>query len=69
LVVPAEVRDELGLVPGDELTIRVEDRRIILEAQSDARARLRGFAAGIEPQRSLVDELLAERRAAARAGE
>lgn len=69
LVVPAEVREELGLQPGDELTIRVEDRRMVLESGRDARARLRGFAAAVDPARSLVDELLAERRAAAARGE
>lgn len=69
LVVPADVRAALGLHDGDRLVIRVDDRRIVLESESDARSRLRGFAAHVAPGRSLVDELLAERRAAAAIGE
>ncbi len=31
LVIPAEVRSTLGLVPGDQLHLRVEGRRVVLE--------------------------------------
>lgn len=69
LVIPAEVRAALGLAPGDELHLHVEGHRVVLERQQDAVAELRGFASSVPKSRSLVDELLAERRLAAAAGE
>ncbi len=63
VVIPAEVRRELELAEGDDLLVRVEDRRILLERRADAVARLRGRYAHLQPaERSLVDELIAERR-------
>lgn len=69
LVIPAEVRTALGLAPGDELHLHVEGHRVVLERQQDAVNELRGFAASVPKGRSLVDELLADRRLAAAAGE
>lgn len=63
LVIPAEIRAALGLTPGDRLNLQVEDGRLCLERPVDAAARLRGLARGAATGRSLVDELLAERRA------
>jgi antitoxin PrlF len=65
LVIPAEVRAALGLAPGDRLHVHVTGQRLVLERQQDAVAELRGLASGVPKARSLVDELLAERRAAA----
>jgi AbrB family looped-hinge helix DNA binding protein len=65
LVIPADVRSALGLVPGDRLHLHVADQRLVLRRQQDAVAELRGLAAGIPRTRSLVDELLAERRRSA----
>ncbi|HEU0102232.1 MAG TPA: AbrB/MazE/SpoVT family DNA-binding domain-containing protein [Mycobacteriales bacterium] len=65
LVIPAEVRTALGLAPGDRLHLHITGQRLVLERQQDAAAELRGLATGIPRSRSLVDELLAERRAAA----
>lgn len=65
LVIPAEVRSTLGLAPGDQLHLRVEGRRVVLERREDAVAELRGMASEVSKQRSLVDELLTERRLAA----
>lgn len=69
LVIPAEVRAALGLAPGDRLHLRLTGRRVVLERQQDAAAELRGLASEVPETRSLVDELLAERRLAAAAGE
>ncbi len=69
LVIPADVRAALGLAPGDTLHLHVEDRRVVIERQQDATAELRAFASSVPRTRSLVDELLAERRLAAAAGE
>jgi len=65
LVIPAEVRTALGLAPGDRLHLHISGQRLVLERQQDAAAELRGLAASIPRTRSLVEELLAERRVAA----
>jgi AbrB family looped-hinge helix DNA binding protein len=65
LVIPAEVRAALGLAPGDRLHLHLSGSRLVLERQQDAVAELRGLAAGVPGNRSLVEELLAERRVAA----
>jgi AbrB family looped-hinge helix DNA binding protein len=65
LVIPAEVRAALGLEPGDRLHLHLSGSRLVLERQRDAVAELRGLAARVPQKRSLVEELLAERRVAA----
>ena len=65
LVIPAEVRAALGLVPGDRLHLHVAGPRLVLERQQDAVAELRAMAGDVPKSRSFVDELLAERRLAA----
>ena len=67
LVIPAEVRSALGLRPGDVLHLQVEDQRLVLQRPRDAAAQLRGLGR-VPDGRSLVDELLAERRAEAESG-
>jgi len=69
LVIPAEVRAALGLSPGDRLHLHLSGQHLVLERQEDAVAELRGLGASIPKARSLVDELLAERRLAATAAE
>ncbi|WP_420910695.1 AbrB/MazE/SpoVT family DNA-binding domain-containing protein [Qipengyuania spongiae] len=69
LVVPATLREALGVKPGDQLFMKVADGMLQVWSQQQAiiraQARLRDLTGG---KRSLVDELLAERRAEA-AGE
>jgi antitoxin PrlF len=67
LVIPAEVRTALGLAPGDHLHLHVHGSQLVLERPGDAATQLQGLAAAVPRRRSLVDELLAERRAAAAA--
>ena len=67
LVIPAEVRATLGLTPGDRLHLHVSGGRLVLERPGDAVTELRGLAAQVPRTRSLVDELIAERRTAATA--
>lgn len=65
LVIPAEIRAALGLAPGDRMHLHLIGKRVVLERQQDALAELRGLASEVPETRSLVDELLAERRLAA----
>jgi len=65
IVIPAEVRLALGLVPGDRLHLHVTGQRLVVERQQDAVAELRALADDVPKSRSFVEELLAERRLAA----
>jgi AbrB family looped-hinge helix DNA binding protein len=66
IVIPAEIREELGLQEGERLNARVEDDRLVLESRLAALERLRRrFREGARG-RDLVAELIAERRAEAR---
>jgi AbrB family looped-hinge helix DNA binding protein len=66
VVIPSSFRKALGIEVGDEVVLRIEDdelrittqQRRIQRAQHRARQNVKGA--------SLVDELLAERRAAAK---
>ena len=67
LVIPAEIRETLGLSAGDRLHLHLAGARIVLQRQQDAVSELRRVGATVPQARSLVDELLAERRVAATA--
>ncbi|WP_029117848.1 AbrB/MazE/SpoVT family DNA-binding domain-containing protein [Mycobacterium sp. URHB0044] len=67
LVIPAEIRAQLGLSPGDRVHLYLDGQRLVMERPQDAVSELRRLGAGVSKNRSLVDELLAERRAAAEA--
>jgi AbrB family looped-hinge helix DNA binding protein len=64
LVIPASIREELGIEPGTRVAIRVDGGQVILDPQSiDAKLRriksMRGYTAG---GRSGTDILLEDRR-------
>lgn len=64
LVLPASVRAELGLEPGARLVLRLEDDGSVRLRPYRAIAKeCRGLFADIARESSLVEELLAERRA------
>ena len=67
LVIPAEVRLALGLTPGDHLHLHVSGSQLVLVRPQDAVDELRALGRDLPKSRSLVDELLAERRLAAAA--
>ncbi len=63
VVLPAEVRENLGLETGDRLLLAIDpDGALRLTSARRAAARLKGMFAHLAPGRSLVDELLEERR-------
>lgn len=65
VVIPAELRRELGLKPGDELLATSDGERIVLEARGALLRRIQAEFRAAAGDRSLVDELIEERRRAA----
>jgi AbrB family looped-hinge helix DNA binding protein len=66
LVIPSEIRRQLGISPGDILVAVVEDQRLVLEKRDAVLQRLRRRFAHIPAGVSLADEVIAERRAESR---
>ncbi len=65
LVVPAQLRRDLGISPGDVLVASAHGEQLILEPRRAVLARIRNRLAAVPADVSLVAELLAERRAEA----
>jgi AbrB family looped-hinge helix DNA binding protein len=66
LVIPAEIRKILGLKVGDSLLLRVEDSELHIITVEQAWSRAQGIVRRfVPPGESLVDELIADRRAEA----
>jgi AbrB family looped-hinge helix DNA binding protein len=65
LVIPAALRKALGLKPGDRLIARQEGESLVLERREAIGKRLQDRFRHIPNEVSLVDELIAERRAEA----
>jgi len=67
VVIPASFRKALGIEVGDEVVLRLQDDELRITTQQKrierAQQRARKY---VKPGGSLVDELLAERRQAAR---
>jgi bifunctional DNA-binding transcriptional regulator/antitoxin component of YhaV-PrlF toxin-antitoxin module len=62
VLVPVELRRELGVQAGEPLVARVDDGRLVIERRTDAVSGLQRRFAGVPAGVSLVDELLADRR-------
>ncbi|MDP3895048.1 MAG: AbrB/MazE/SpoVT family DNA-binding domain-containing protein [Mesorhizobium sp.] len=66
VVIPADMRAALGVKPGDTLVARVVDGELSLMSQKSAVRRAQQLVRRFVPEGvSLVDELIAERRAEA----
>ncbi len=66
VVIPAEYRRALGLEAGDEVIIRVVDGELRIMTRAEAVRRAQAIVRRkVDRNRSLVDELLNERRAEA----
>jgi AbrB family looped-hinge helix DNA binding protein len=67
VVIPSSIRKALGIEVGDEVMLRIEDDELRITTQQRriqrAQRRARQY---VKPGTSLVDELLADRRKAAR---
>ncbi len=66
VVIPKALREQLGLREGDEMIVEIEDGRLVLSTREarlqHARAMIEKYCKTAEP---VVDEFIAERRAAA----
>ena len=70
IVIPADLRERLQLLPGEEVWLRVVDgelriiglRKAVRRARGSIRRRLEAMGVDLN-SRSLVDEFIAERRA------
>jgi len=60
MVIPAEVRKELGIEVGTELIATIENARLVLETRAAILARLQSQFSQVSE--SMADELLAERK-------
>jgi bifunctional DNA-binding transcriptional regulator/antitoxin component of YhaV-PrlF toxin-antitoxin module len=68
IVIPAQLRNHLGLDPRMKVLLIPEDDQFRVVSVSTATERLRGIVRrelGIPPERSIVDEFIAEKRAEA----
>lgn len=65
LVLPAPVRRRLGVEAGDRLIAVVDEDGVRLVPLREQIGRMAGMFRDVAPGRSLVDELIAERRAEA----
>ena len=62
LVIPAVLRRSLGLEAGDVLIARQEEGVLVLEKPEAIKLRLKARFSQVPKDRSLADELIAERR-------
>jgi AbrB family looped-hinge helix DNA binding protein len=66
ILIPAKVRKAMGIKPGDRLVLRLEDEELRISSLDRAIRRAQEIVRKYNPTgRSLVDELIAERRAEA----
>jgi AbrB family looped-hinge helix DNA binding protein len=67
VVIPAQFRKALGISAGDELVLRLQENELTITTQrhrlEHARRLVRKY---VDPRRSLADELIKDRREAAR---
>ena len=67
IVIPASFREALGIDVGDEVVLRLQDDEVLITTQQRRIARARERARRyLKPGIRLSDELLAERREAAK---
>ena len=70
IVIPADIRNQRGWKPGDRLVFREIDGLLVVMTYDEALQRAQDLVIATIPRDvSLVDELIAERRAAAARGD
>ena len=62
MVIPANVRRAMDIVPGEILLVEIKDGQLVFEKPSQVMARLKKTFKNVPANISLADELIAERR-------
>jgi bifunctional DNA-binding transcriptional regulator/antitoxin component of YhaV-PrlF toxin-antitoxin module len=68
LLIPVELRERLGFKPKSPIHIEIKDGSLVLTSASQRSAQRRAYfdnlfkELGVDPKRSMVDELIADRR-------
>ena len=65
VVIPAAMREKLGIPSGGKIVARLENGVLVIESREAALRKMRAMAAKYSDGGSIVDELIAERRAEA----
>jgi len=66
VLIPASVRRPLGLRHGSELSVTIEDGRVVLATTTQAWGAVQNLFRDVQPPVPVVDSLLDERRTDAR---
>lgn len=66
IVIPAGIRARMGIAPGAELLLQVDDGKLSIQTRAQAVANAQAYFKKFRKNRSEVDEFLKERRAEAR---
>ena len=66
IVIPANLRHQLAIVPGVQLIAWVEDGRLIMESKNQLWQSVHQACGTISPNSDVAQELIDERRAAAK---
>ncbi|HLK18758.1 MAG TPA: AbrB/MazE/SpoVT family DNA-binding domain-containing protein [Bryobacteraceae bacterium] len=65
IVIPASYRRALGVRPGDEIVLRLEESEVRITSRSNARLRAQEYVRAMKRKgRSMLKQLIRERRAA-----
>ena len=63
LLIPSQIRRDMGLSPGAEVVVAYESGELRIHTREQALRKLQGLARGlVPPGSSVVDELIADRR-------
>jgi AbrB family looped-hinge helix DNA binding protein len=68
VLIPAELREKLGFKPKSLIHVEIKDGSLVLTSAAQRTAQRRAYfdnlfkELGVDPNRSLVDELIADRR-------
>ncbi len=65
LLIPKRMLEELGLAPGEDVAVYVDDGRLIVETDASLLKKLQSLFAHVPKERVLSEELVAERHAEA----
>lgn len=66
VVIPIKMLEAIGFQPGQKIVVSNKEGRLLIETQEQIKQKIQGMLAHLPKDRSLADELIQERREAAR---